>query len=375
MKSKGFFAWLFGGGDDEEDTAAAQQQASGGRRGQRRMASVDPNVSGSIPASDVGVGMSSRDGGARAFMLEAPAAVSPTVATHSQRRPAPVQQAALERPLAVERPDTHAQQMLAQAMEGQERDRQQDGATKTDALAVGTAVPSFEPLPTAKPASVAVTAEADPTTAPTIPMPPRRPVELASPGPTTPLPPGRPPQFAGAVPGPKGGGQAGPTVQRDAIAALLGTVPSRTAGLPAAILHGNKGAKPPAQLMAFAAPVAPIASSSSSLPTRVAVPIPTARPNFVAARLDPSRFPPLIGNEDTRRVPARTGMGSAVGALRSAAKTSLGALSSQPSPGAIIGFGTRATDLATDHFSGPALKSREHVVTSSAGAPPTTRAD
>ena len=215
---------------------------------------------------------------------------------------------------------------------------------------------------------------ADPTVAPTCPMPPRRPVELAAPGPDAPLPPGRPPQMAALAP-PSKTSQAATGTAHDAIAALLGPVPGRAAGLPAAILHGGGAPKPPTQIMAFAAPLGSSASASATAPVpRIAVPIPMPRPNFVAARLDRSNFRVLTGTEDARKSPARTGVGSAVGALRSAAKSNIGALAGQASPGATTGFGTRASDLATDHFSGSAVKPREHVVTSN-GASTATRAD
>ncbi len=352
VKSKGFFAWLFGGGSDDEDEAGSARSGAG-RRGAQRVASLDPMVSGSIGQQSVN-GLSGKDAGVHAFTMAA--AAPPSVQPSSSygrlqpkreapvQAPAPVQQAALEQPAPAD--DTQAQRMLAQAMAKQE-------AIKEAQAAVPEPPAAAKPLP----APLPLASETDPTVVPSVPMPPRRPIELASAGPNTPLPPGRPPELASlAALAPRA-----PT--KDAITALLGPVSSHTAGLPAAITRGVEPQKPPIQVLAFASPAGP----SGSTP-QIAVPIPLPRPSFVAARLDRSNFRSLTGKADTTKTPVRSGMGSTVGALRSAAKSNIGALVGQETPGAIIGFGTRATDLATDHFSGSAVKPREHVVTSNGGA-------
>ena len=93
VKSKGFFAWLFGGSDEEED--AAGESRAGSRRTQTKVASIDRTVP-VAPQVGGASGMSGKDAGARSFILAD--AASRAQDTSSMRRgpveqPAPVVQA------------------------------------------------------------------------------------------------------------------------------------------------------------------------------------------------------------------------------------------------------------------------------------------
>ncbi len=93
----------------------------------------------------------------------------------------------------------------------------------------------------------------------------------------------------------------------------------------------------------------------------MAVPVPVARPNFIAARLDRSNFRVLTGSGAATRSPNRAGLGSAVTALRPAVQANPGLLAASTSPGAARGFEAAPANLPADHFSGSAVKPREHV--------------
>ena len=94
------------------------------------------------------------------------------------------------------------------------------------------------------------------------------------------------------------------------------------------------------------------------------MPLPVARPQLVAARLD-SRWTTsnLTGAIPAERQVPRAGMGSAVAALRPAAQASVGTMSADTGSVPRRGFGTRATDLPTDRFSGSATTTQERVST------------
>ncbi len=346
VKSKGFFAWLFGGSDADEDAAAASS-GGGSRHDQattrQRVASLDRSSAGSLPQGN-SFGMDSRDAGMRAFTASAAAPPSSSYGMISRRpsvhappatQPAP--EPALAQPQGAPEIDVQAKRQLAEAM-------------------VKEQVPAAS-LPASAPAESPVRA-ADATA----PLPPRRPVELAFAGPTAPLPPGRPVEFASLVPNKSG--------RPDLPGAVT---PSSPPALPAVITQGASAPKSPA-VLAYAAPPtpvplppsppAPIAAPSA----RVAVPLPLPRPNFIAARLDRSNFRNLTGSGAAARMPVRSGLGSAVMALRPAARLKFSLLSDQPSSNATQGFSAQPSSLTVDRFSGPAVMPREHVVTSGAAA-------
>ena len=358
VKSKGFFAWLFGGSDEDEDNSS--ESRTGSRRGgQTRVASLDRTSTGSVPPTSSEVfGMSGKDdGGAHSFTLADSASRSGSAAPPLRRgpvdQPAPVRVAS--RPAAPSADDqAKAQQALAEAMVEQNRAKQ-----AADAAAAAAASAKLAEAPEAQPAA-SDDALAAPIPTTFAPMPPRRPTELASDGPAAPLPPGRPTEFAGLAPtnSDRAPGVTAPA-RRDSIGALIaGAPPSRVAGLPAAI---TAGARPEAlpQVLAYAAP---IQTAAAVPPPRPLVPMPVARPSFVAARLDRSNFRTLTGSSAAMRAQGRSGLGSAVAALRPAQST-LGVETAPVLAGTGQGFKTRATDLSSDHFAGQAVKPREHIVT------------
>ena len=351
VKSKGFFAWLFGGGEDEGDTAAARDEGSG--RGQTRVASLDRNVTASAGPAMM-YANHDKDAGVREFNLTgstqqpspAPAmSYAPSApAAPPQRRvvaPPPVQQAAAEPPRQAVS-DAQAEDVLARAMV----DPQQKAVVPVAAPAPAAGRRHADVLQLHSFAGSAMALSA--------PMPPLRPVELASDGPRMPLPPGRPAEFmaSNAAKSDRAPGVNAP--KNDAIGALIAAAaPTRTANLPNAITQGFGAAKPagPPQVLAFAAP------GLSTPPARTYAPLPVARPSqFVAARLDRSNFRSLTGSGLAAHAIIHSGFGSAVTALRPAAQASLGTMVGQTSSLA-KGFGADATDLPSDRFSGSALKS------------------
>ena len=128
-------------------------------------------------------------------------------------------------------------------------------------------------------------------------------------------------------------------------------------GLPSAITQGAGQAGPVPHVLSYAAPVAPD-------PGRRSASAPVARPQLVAARLDRSNFRTLTAATPASRNPSRSGLGSSVSALRPAARTDLGSMSTAgPSGPMSHGFGNRATDLSSDRFSGTAIAPLERVTT------------
>ena len=176
-----------------------------------------------------------------------------------------------------------------------------------------------------------------------LPMPPRRPVEVASAGPKTPT------SRVDAAAAGRDDRAAPPGPVRSAASS---SSPLGRPGLPAAITQGIAPGPVPGRVLAFA--------PSTPLP---AVPLPVTRPAFVAARLDRTNFHSLTGATRTDHLASRVGLGSGVAALRPAAQASAAALSSDGVPGARRGFGTRATDLSTDRFSGAAVSPEERINT------------
>ncbi len=104
VKSKGFFAWLFGGGGDEEGDGPSERDSGSGRASknpQQRVASLDRNAVGSIP--DEPMATAGKNAGMRSFALAsvvpaADPAAPPSPAQPASRRrgrQAPVQTASL----------------------------------------------------------------------------------------------------------------------------------------------------------------------------------------------------------------------------------------------------------------------------------------
>ena len=364
VKSKGFFAWLFGGSGDEEGDGPAQRDSGSGRPtkgAQQHVASLDRNAVGSIP--DEPQATVGKNAGMRSFALSssapAPEAVAPPLAQPAARRggrQTPVQTASLA---PAEPSAAQAQQVLAQEMQrqneikaAQAQQAQADAAAARDAAAVRDAADANQAVEPPAAAQASSTRLATQTLDPsfTAPVPPPRPTELATAGPEMPLPPSRPvgltvPNDRAPTPG---------AAHHDVIAALT-TGDIGRANLPAAITQGL-------------APSSGIASShllsyAASLPLRPSVPLPVARPQFVAARLDRSNFRSLTAATPASRNMSRSGLGSSVSALRPAARADLGTLTAADSAGSASRFTSRATDLSTERFSGTAVRPLERVST------------
>ena len=371
VKSKGFFAWLFGGGDDEGDGEAARD---GGvprdsapaprRRGATQVAALDPAPVGSTGGdpADQGLTNTGKDAGVHLFSFfdskpDAPAAAPAPVAAQPVRRGTRGRTEVASLPMA-EPISPEAQQALAQEMQRQEQAKaaqaqakaaQAQAAAEAQAAAQVAAQERAAQAQAQAQSASQVAAPASPPRDPeptgrgATPLPPRRPVELASAGPVAPVPPLRPSETGRSDRAPPPGA---PRIGAVALNAALARP-----NLPAAITQGLGQATPP-RVLAFAPP-APAAG----------VPLPVARPQLVAARLDRSNFHSLTGTTRAERLPARAGMGSAVSALRPAAQASLAALAADGTAAPRRGFGAKATDLPTDRFSGAAVSGGERVST------------
>ena len=368
VKSKGFFAWLFGGGDDEADVAAAND--TGSPRGRTRAAALAPNAA-SAPSSQY-FGGQNKDGGAREFNLasaapiglfgNAPQPTPPQGRTALQATPVRQAEVGSSREQASE---IQAREALGRAMVDSRLKTASIGSPRTSGNASNPVVQSpASPIeaPASTPGQFPAATEATSAGRP-VPTPPRRPVELAAAGPSAPLPPGRPSDSETSIVSKSDRSPGVSAPKKDAIAALISAAaPIRTAGLPAAIVQGPGATKPPdsPQILAFAgfAPPAP--------PARVYAPLPTPRPpQLIAARLDRSNFRSLTGSGMAARV-IHSSLGPTVTALRPAAQARLGAMAGQASPAA-QSFRTSATDLSSDHFSGVAVRAQDRRAPAATG--------
>jgi len=390
VKSKGFFAWLFGGGGDEEGDGEAARDSSRPRTGApstgRMVASIDRNAAGALVSEQVSANRN--DAGVHSFFAASAAPPPDVVALPVAQAPARrgrgarAQVASLP-PVGPEPSGAEAQQRLAQEMQRQEQaqaaaaaqaqaaqartqakaqaDAEAQTAARAGLQAAETAVESEAPgtTPTG-PAHVAVLPP-EPLARGNAPLPPRRPVEFASSGPGLPLPPNRPTEMAGNT------DHAPGAPRHDAIGALAAAAIAGRPGLPAVITQGfGQGtAAAPAHILAYAAPAV--------LPA--VVPLPVARPQLVAARLDRSNFRSLTAATPAERSPGRGGLGSSVSALRPAAQTSLGTLGGEAAASQSQGFRVRATDLSTNRFSGTAARSMDRISTATLRKPRSTTDD
>lgn len=320
IKSKGFFAWLFGGSDEDEDVASE----GGGRAGKNappgrntRVAMVDRGGSDAPAYAATG-----KDGGARSFLA-------------SQQNP-PAQPSPFGRvaqPAPTPEPPPQAEATLAQAMA-------QPTPQTTASIEASPPAQSVPDLP--------VGTQALATNGLLVPMPPRRPMELAA-AEDLPMPPVRPVELSRPVEGPA------PTpatrLKPDAISALLN---SRTASLG---LGGN-GSAGNYQALAYAGD--PSLGGKPLLRTTSDVPLPVARPpELVGARLDRGNFHSLTSIAKTDRAPTVSAFGASLGA-RAASRANAGLTGTAP---VASRFGSKASDLTTERFSGTAVKADERLVT------------
>lgn len=319
IKSKGFFAWLFGGSDEDEDVAS-----EGGRAGKTssprntRVAVADRGGS-DAPAVYGGTG---KDGGARSFMVSEQNRQAAQASPFGRvAQPAPP-------------PPSQAEATLAQAMSAPP-----PTPATTPASAPVQAVPDL-PVATQALASNGLL----------VPVPPRRPVELAS-NDGLPMPPVRPVELSRPAEGPAPGPAARGKV--DAIGQFLS---GRTAslGLPAGITQGGSAAGS-YQALAYAGDMPKPAFRSVS-----DVPLPVARPpELVGARLDRGNFRSLTSMAKTDRAPTVSSLGASFGA-RAASRANAGPFATAP---LVTRFGSKASELTTERFSGNAVRTDEKLVT------------
>ena len=196
-----------------------------------------------------------------------------------------------------------------------------------------------------------------------VPLPPHRPIELASltrdiPA-ALPLPPSRPAQILAST---------GLVPSSDGVTPLL-----RAANVPAVITRGiaMPAASPTGAVLAYAplrveAPVAPtiqaVRTAASPRPAAMAPAVglraaTLQKPvEFVAARLDPSNFILLVAPVSIARSSSGSELGSAVGALRTAARFTLAELVFGPPSPVAAHFASVASDLQVRNFAGRAVR-------------------
>ena len=315
IKSKGFFAWLFGGGDEDDDAS----EGGGGGRGRRPAPPAGRNTQiASINRSSGGVASynpADKDGGARSFFASQQFAPPAPVAQETPR-PAPEPAPATAED-AGPAPSPQATQALAAAM------RPAPAADNP-------------PVQPARVPELAISEQTLATNGLVVPVPPRRPTELASLD--LPMPPVRPAELSRPIEGPA-------PLPRSGRGATLAR-----SGLPAVITQGGgPGAGP--QILAY---------SAGGRSAGADIPLPVIRPpELVLARLDRGNFRVLTSATKTDRTSGSSGFGAAVGARAAARATGSG----YGAGGVQTSFGVRATDLAMDRFSGQLVKGQERLVT------------
>ncbi len=331
LKSKGFFAWLFGGGgDEEEDNESAGVKAA---RAPQRVASLGRNVPAVAPEVD---SYGKNDRGANVFdggflKSVAPATPAPVAAAPARAPREPVAAAPPPPPA----PD--AQQTLARAMLARDA-AQPQGAGEAQAAAAPVAE---------LPVPGEVMEGLDPARPPTAPLPPRRPVELAALGPDAPVPPTRPPELSGTAPHDVLRPTPPPAGRPDPVAALI---EGRPGSLPDVITRGTAPPSPVGAVLGYAPP--PPDAAHAAVPPPAAVPFPAARPaTLVSTTLDRSNFRSLTRPDSLDRSPGRSALGATIAPIRAASRSGLDTLVPLPTARPTL-FQSRATDLSTDRFSG-----------------------
>ncbi|MBV8848807.1 MAG: DUF882 domain-containing protein [Methylobacteriaceae bacterium] len=315
---KGFFAFLFGGGRDEEDDAEAPAQRRGWA-GNRTQVGAAPSRGAPVQVAAA----EPEDGGRNLFVAQA----------YRSDTPRPVQQAERNLP----RGETYMSPAAA------------DAQTSGKVAALEQKEPAAGDL-NREPAI-------------DLPLPPRRPNELATA--SIPLPPIRPVQAAAVISAPTArvAAYAASTpldggALRSFMEAAQGPRAPRNAALPSIITEGPS--KPEAGNQAMALAYAPAGGATPGL-RAVALGRPylakeaTGRANFVAARLDRSNFRALTGHKSVARMTTQSVLGPAAIAPRAASRADLDLLAATPSGGYVTGFSRIATDLPINAFVVPAL--------------------
>ncbi len=338
VKSKGFFAWLFGGGSDEDDDNAQ----AGIRTKPTRVASADPRPTGNLETGSYG----NRASSAQSFFsadpprVAFPSAPPPQAAAPSAALPPPVVAAP---PPAAQQPD-----------QSPETDTRTAAVPPSPRQAFANAV-AADPR-TAEPADVSSmdlsgTSRADAASGSLLPgslapLPPRRPSELAFFEQGAPLPPARP--TLSGTPAHDAARPASP----DAIGSLIANSAGR---LPALITQGPGGTGParrPVVALGYAAQ--PMLGEGGTAPSNPAVPVPVARPaNLVSPHLDRSNFRALTRPDTTARSVTRSALGTVVPPVRAAARGNPEAFVPLPSTRPAT-FQSNQPGLNAERFSGSA---------------------
>jgi uncharacterized protein YcbK (DUF882 family) len=302
VQSKGFFAMLFGGGEDEDVIAAQTPRARGrGAAPPVRTAALAPR-----PAPTPGT----EDNAAAFFRADS------ARATGGQT------------PVAPQTP------VVARAQNDLPQGQTFIGPAPTPSS------PAVPP-PVVRTAPEIASADVKIASAIDLPMPPRRPGDLASiVASLTPLPPVRPIELAALAP-PRPAPAAPPSARKDAIAGLIGTFDPSTSGagpggLPKVITEGTalQASAATPGVMAYAPDPSPVGrsvimkrSSTVTLPVRTTrPPAPAKKTDFVAARLDRSNFQSLTSPTQVSRMETPTTLGSTIAALRPASRVDTQAL-------------------------------------------------
>ncbi len=222
-----------------------------------------------------------------------------------------------------------------------------------------------------------------------LPEPPRRPADLLALA-DIPLPPTRPDNQA-AMALPAATPVAAAPAKPDAIGKLLAASPVKTAELPGLITQGPNDGRATqgmsrsatasqqsgSEVLAYA-PVAQMEGLRSAAHGRTAAEASghvaeAKRDAIVPARLDGSNFRSVTAATETAEMESQTIFGPTLTGLRTAARVETAALSDRLESSYLTRFSIAATDLSTDHFSGPSVasigadKSRMVFVASYAG--------
>ena len=331
VKSKGFFAWLFGGGDDDEDLAeSGTRPAPRSQPAPQRVAMADRGSgSGSVAQYDT----NSRDGGVRSFFTS----------QQNDPAPAPTPFGGVAREAPAPAPVSQAQSDGLPPVAVPSQTIQQDVSPN---IRPATPAPLAQSASTRALADLAAPEQMLMSNGLAVPMPPRRPVELADLGADLPLPPVRPAELSRPI-------EAAAPTPRTTRPNGLAVVADRRQAFPALITQGSNAGKPvtPSQVLAYA--------GGTGLTN---VPLPVARPaDLVQARLDRSNFRNLTSSTRTEKTQARAVLGSTIIGVRAASKSVAPTLATAGS--APTRFGNQASELATDRFTGVAVKPAERLVT------------
>ena len=326
--SGGFLAFLFGESNEDESEDAAPAAAPSGRK---QWAELPPRGARgtkiAAAATDEEGGGESAPAGARSRTLAKAEANLPQGETVMTAAPEPA--ASRNAPLPPARP---ASLDGGAAPVGDEKKLSVAGVEGLPDAAPG--IEENAPLPPRRPAGLDVVARA--------PLPPVRPLELALAGRESetapaaqiaPTPPARPKSL--------GRGEEG-----RATVALANLMDPAGGAAPGALAPQPRAAKESgAEALAYA-PSPVVRTESASAMSKVA-----QKPEFVAARLDPSNFRAMIDAAPTARAAVCSVLGSSISAVRSAARAAgAGLLAATHSETLATRFSARITAPAPDKF-------------------------